>query len=79
MPATGPRADANPGLHRGPAGQVRGGPLLAGGRESEGLSAHGREVYGTGEGGTDHGSAEVGRRDMLGRVVGVSLAHLAAP
>lgn len=54
----GPRADANPSVHRGPAGEVRGGHLPAGGGAPERLPAPGGKVDGTGQRDPHHGSLE---------------------
>lgn len=69
--AVGTRAYANAGIYRGTAGQVRGGAVLAGSGESEGLRAHGGKVDWACEGLHDDGGAAFDGRDVPGFLVGV--------
>ena len=73
----GPRAYANPGLHRGAAGKIRGCSVPSGSGKPSRLLAHSRTGYRACEGFRDHGGLALDRRNMLGFLVGVRYDNLA--
>lgn len=68
----GARVDADPSVHRGPAGSLRGGDFPAGGGAPPRLPAPGGQVDGAGQRDAHHRGLEADGRVVPGLLVGVS-------